>query len=395
MDTLAEQYRIKPHSRNMTTNPLHSPRMTPRQRYQRSLGHPDISHDPVQEQAIALLQGIYEQLVESDRGVTKTQNLMEKLRSSFRPKPVPRMVRGAYLWGGVGRGKTWLMDNFHDSLPFEQRTRIHFHRFMRDIHAQLKALPQQQDPLRVVANRIADRARVVCLDEFFVLDITDAMLLARLLEQLFVRRVTLVTTSNIPPDQLYKDGLQRARFLPAIDLINRHMQVFHLDAGTDYRLRQLQRAEIYHSPLDQAAEQSLQATFAQISLNSGRDHAALEIEGRDIPTRKLAEGVVWFDFRAICDGPRGTGDYIEIARCYHTVLISDVPVMNRDMEDAAHRFLNLVDEFYDHNVKLIVSAAAPVEQLYQGRRLSNEYARVRSRLHEMQSYQYLARQHLP
>ena len=221
------------------------------------------------------------------------------------------------------------------------------------------------------------------------------MLLARLLQGLFDRGVTMVATSNIPPDRLYWDGLQRARFLPAIELIKRRMRVVEMDGGTDYRLRNLEQAKLYHCPLGEQADGLLADTFEQMAPESGRNNVNLDIEGREIITRRHADGVVWIDFKTLCAGPRSTADYIEIARCFHTVLISDVPIMTSDTEDEARRFLNLVDEFYDRNVKLIMSGAAPLDGLYAGNRLSFEYQRALSRLKEMQSHEYLARQHLP
>jgi cell division protein ZapE len=237
--------------------------------------------------------------------------------------------------------------------------------------------------------------RLLCLDEFVVTDITDAMILHGLLRAFFARGITLVTTSNIPPDELYRNGLQRERFLPAIGLLQEHAEVFNLDGGTDYRLRALQQAEIYFTPLDEAAEAGLAGHFANLSGGHEEATTSLAINHREIPVRRLAPGVAWFDFAAVCDGPRATADYIEIAREYHTVLISGVPQLTPARDAAARRLLHLVDEFYDRNVKLIVSGATPVENLYQGDALAFEYQRLHSRLTEMQSVAYLARPHLP
>jgi cell division protein ZapE len=321
--------------------------------------------------------------------------LLARLAGRDKPAAGPPAVRGLYLWGGVGRGKTYLVDTFFDALPLERKQRIHFHSFMRAVHAELKQLQNQQDPLRVVARRFAETARVICLDEFFVSDITDAMLLYGLLKELFARGVTLITTSNIEPDGLYRDGLQRARFLPAIALLKQHLDVLNVDGGVDYRLRYLEKAEIYHYPLDERADQILNDLFDHIAPEPGHRGGDVEIEGRYIPTLREADGIVWFNFRAICDGPRGTADYIELARCYHTVLISNLPVMDWQMENQARRFVNLVDEFYDRGVKLILSAAAPVLELYRGEKLKFEFQRTVSRLQEMQSHEYLERPHLP
>ena len=368
----------------------------PYRRYRKDLEREDFQHDPAQEAAILRLQRVYDELTrQPPPQVAQKKGLFARLAGRDRPDPPGKPVRGLYLWGEVGRGKTYLVDAFFDALPFQNKLRIHFHSFMYRVHQELKPLQGQQDPLKTVGRRLADQARVICLDEFFVADITDAMLLAGLLEALFANGVTLVTTSNIPPDELYRDGLQRARFLPAIALLKEHLEVFKLESGTDYRLRYLEQAEIYHCPLDEKADQVLTDAFTHMSPEPGRMGGALEIQGRLIPTRRQADGVVWFDFKAICDGPRSQTDYLEIACCYHTVLISDIPVMDWQMENQARRFLNLVDAFYDRNVKLIVSAAAPVLELYQGAKLKFEYQRTTSRLQEMQSHDYLAREHLP
>lgn len=368
----------------------------PYDRYRHDLQREDFQHDPAQERAILRLQQIYDQLMaQPEPVVTRKSGLLARLARRDPPPAGPPPVRGLYLWGGVGRGKTYLVDTFVDALPLERKLRIHFHSFMRTVHQELKTLQNQQEPLRVVASRFAEKARVICLDEFFVSDITDAMLLYGLLKELFARGVTLVTTSNIPPDELYKDGLQRARFLPAIELLKQHLDIMNVDGGVDYRLRYLEKAEIYHSPLDDRAEQILNEVFDHIAPEPGHRGGDVEIEGRYIPTRREADGIVWFNFRAICDGPRGTADYIEIARCYHTVLISNVPMMDWQMENQARRFVNLVDEFYDHSVKLILSAAVPLEKLYQGEKLKFEFQRTLSRLQEMQSHEYLERPHVP
>jgi cell division protein ZapE len=302
--------------------------------------------------------------------------------------------RGIYLWGGVGRGKTWLMDLFFDELPVRRKQRIHFHRFMQRIHHALRELGDIQDPLTRVAAEWSGRCSVLCLDEFFVSDIADAMLLGGLLGQLFERGVTLVATSNIDPDNLYRDGLQRARFLPAIRLIKENMQVLELAGDTDYRLRILEQSEIFHHPLDAAAERQLTASFDRMAADCELDHQ-LEINGRAIHARRRGDGVIWFDFTELCGKPRGAIDYIEIARAFNTVMISDIPRLSENDADATRRFITLIDEFYDRNVKLLLSAAAPVRHLYSGDRLAFEFERTASRLTEMQSHDYLAKPHLP
>lgn len=368
--------------------------LSPLARYQRDLERPGFLRDAAQARAVQHLQSLYEQLVSNwqaeQQGVIASW--FRKLKGS-RAEP----VCGLYFWGGVGRGKTYLMDNFYESLPFPHKMRSHFHRFMRRVHAELKKLDGQKNPLEKVADIIAIEARVICFDEFFVSDITDAMILGTLMEALFSRGVTLVATSNIAPDGLYKDGLQRARFLPAIDLLKKHTQVINVDGGVDYRLRTLTQAELYYSPLGDKADAHLKHCFDSLvpvkeEVCEGRD---LEVEGRLIRTRYLAEDVVWFDFVDICDGPRSQNDYIELACEYHTVIISNIPGLGRAKDDQARRFINLVDEFYDRQVKLILSAELPLGQLYSTGKLEFEFQRTVSRLLEMQSHEYLARPHRP
>ncbi len=303
-------------------------------------------------------------------------------------------VRGLYLWGGVGRGKTFLMDLFFETLPIKAKKRIHFHRMMREVHNARKALGNVSDPLDKVAANIARKTRVLCFDEFFVSDIGDAMILGRLLDGLFSRGVTLVATSNSKPDDLYKDGLQRRRFLPAIDALNRQTEVLQLEGGVDYRLRLLEKAGTYLCPDDEAAANKLAFFFDESASSEIRRDPRLDVNGREIPARKCAKGIAWFKFEQICDGPRSQADYIEIARWYPTVIISGVPVLDATLENQARRFIALVDEFYDRRVKLILSAEAEVGALYRGDRLAFEFDRTVSRLIEMQSTEYLALPHL-
>jgi cell division protein ZapE len=293
----------------------------------------------------------------------------------------------------VGRGKTYLMDNFFESLPFDQKMRIHFHRFMQRVHAELQKLEDQSNPLLIVADKLSQEARIICFDEFFVSDIGDAMILAGLMEALFERGVSLVCTSNIVPDGLYKDGLQRARFLPAIALVNKHTEVVNVDGGNDYRLRTLEQAELFHSPLDQQATLNLEKYYTQLAVETGSHDLDLEINGRVIRAKRHSDDVVWFSFKALCDGPRSQNDYIELAREFHAVILSDVPMMSIDNDDQARRFINLIDEFYDRNVKLIISAEKPIHELYAGGKLNFEFERTESRLLEMQSNEYLQAEH--
>lgn len=345
---------------------------------------------------MALLQALYEKLLEQ-HALASDYSFFQRLKAYFRSTRPVVPVKGLYFWGGVGRGKTYLMDNFFESLPFEEKMRAHFHRFMRRVHRELRLLDGVKNPLETVADNIAAEARVICFDEFFVADIADAMLLGGLLELLFARGVTLVATSNIAPDRLYENGLQRQRFLPAIALLNEHTRVIHVDGGVDYRLRTLEQAQLYHTPLDSSAEQAIEEAFNSLVPASGEVRVSVDIsiEGRKIPCRSVAEDVVWFDFDVICNIPRSQNDYIELAREFHAVLVANVCQMGRNNEDQARRFINLVDEFYDRNVKLVLSAEVPLPSLYSEGRLGFEFQRTRSRLLEMQSHEYLARPHRP
>ena len=364
---------------------------TPWQRYQSDLQREGFSHDPAQEQAVQLLQDLYERLLQR-HGSRETG--FSVLLKKFRKQPVEPEI-GLYLWGGVGRGKTYLVDTFYDCLPFERKMRVHFHRFMQRVHSDLIDLEGEVNPLERVADRLAEEALVVCFDEFFVTDIGDAMILGGLMEALFARGVTLVATSNIIPEKLYENGLQRQRFLPAIALVEKYTRVVNVDAGIDYRLRTLQQAELYHCPLDEAADVSLRASFDALAVEAGKHWERIQINGRYLTVRCLADDVAWFDFAELCDGPRSPSDYIELARIFHAVLLSGVPEFTADLNDQARRFINLVDEFYDRNVKLVMTAQKPLLELYAGGSLGFEFQRTQSRLQEMQSHEYLAREHRP
>lgn len=367
--------------------------LSPWQHYQQDLTRDDFSHDPAQEQAVKSLQRVYDQLL----AAIKPVSAWSKLLGTLTGKSAHKQVQGLYLWGGVGRGKTYLMDTFFDALPSDRKLRAHFHRFMHQLHHDLGELKGVQDPLLVIAKKMAKQYQIICFDEFFVSDITDAMLLGTLFQALFKEGVVLVATSNIIPDELYKNGLQRARFLPAIALINQQCEILNVDSGIDYRLRTLEQAEIYHFPLDAQADINLLQYFKQLAPESAISTQALEIDGRNIIIRQQAQGVLLVDFRALCDGPRSQRDYMEIARLYHTVLLSGLEQMGAQQtgDDIARRLLAVVDEFYERNVKLIISATVPLEDIYTQGQLNFEFKRCHSRLIEMQSHDYLVLEHLP
>jgi cell division protein ZapE len=360
--------------------------------YVRQIAERGFRSDPVQLAVVDRLDDLRNRLIASREA---DSSLVRRWFGSLGGGSAPEPVRGVYLWGGVGRGKTWLMDLFFQSLPFPERRRRHFHRFMHDVHAELKTLQQREAPLDLVAERVAQDARVLCFDELFVADIADAMILGGLFAALFKGGVTLVATSNVPPQDLYKDGLQRVRFVPTIELIEQHVDVVAVDGGTDYRLRRLTQAGTYLPSGAADTQQRLNALFDELADGNVGVGATIQIEGRPIPVVRESGGVVWFDFMALCSGPRSQDDYIEIARNYQSVIVSDVPVFDALHEDEARRFIALVDELYDRNVNLIVSAAAAPTELYRGDRVGFQFERTTSRLIEMQSEEYLAREHLP
>ena len=363
----------------------------PSQRYAAGVARGDWSDDPAQHEALRELDRIHAALV---AGEATSPGALARLFGRRAAEP----PRGLYLWGGVGRGKTFLVDLFYAGLPIAKKRRTHFHRFMRDVHARLRDHAGQADPLAAIAREWRDRLRVLVLDEFFVTDIGDAMLLGRLLDRLLAEGVVLVTTSNIAPSGLYAGGLQRARFLPAIALVERACAVVHLDSPQDYRLRALTRSPVYRAPLDAQSDAWLETRWHELGGDSnvvdGRHRdAGIEVDGRRIPVRARCKGMAWFDFDALCEGPRGAGDYIEIAREFHTVLLGGIPVMDARRDDAARRFVTLVDELYDRHVNLVCTADAPPEALYTGERLAGAFERCASRLVEMRSAEYLAAEH--
>lgn len=364
---------------------------TPLDKYNNDLLQEEFNADPAQKAAVMQLQKLFEKLIEQPQ---KQNGLLSRIKSILKIKSRQQNT-GLYFWGGVGRGKTYLVDCFYECLPFENKLRIHFHRFMQNVHKELKLLGNVENPLKIIAQRFSEKTRILCFDEFHVSDITDAMLLAGLFEALFERGVVLVATSNQHPDQLYQGGLQRERFLPAIELLKKYTEVVNVDSGIDYRLQFLDHAEIYHSPLDDHADAMLEDDFIHVCPDEGSLETVLEIEGRSIQTVRCGDGVVWFEFEALCDGPRGAADYIEIARQYQTVLLANIPVMDNHSNDLVKRFITLVDEFYDRNVKLIITAASVPDGLYKGTRLLDAFKRTISRLEEMRTHDYLAKQHIP
>jgi len=370
----------------------------PIQAYQAALDSGQLQPDPMQHSVVDKLQDLYDRLLANESAPQAREKQGGFFSSLFRKSdiaPEIQPVKGLYLWGGVGRGKTLLCDMFYAGLPLDKKKRVHFHRFMQSVHDQLKTIKGEESPLEIVAEKIASECKVLVLDEMHVNDITDAMLMGGLLQGLFKRGVTLVTTSNIEPDGLYKDGLQRARFIPAIEAIKSHVDVVYLGGDIDYRMRLLQNAEVYRAPLDENSDASLESQFrALVASGAIEERGLLDINGRDIQTVLLADGVVWFEFDALCNTTRSTDDYIEIARAHHTLLLGNVTEMDDTTNDSVRRFINMVDEFYDRGVKLVITAQVRPEALYKGKRLEFEFDRTVSRLSEMQSPEYLASPHL-
>lgn len=372
-------------TRSIMSHPL-----SPKARYQRDLQSGSLLEDRAQADMVAQLDDLFHRLRARE---ASERRLWPRMRRRFGWWAPPE--RGMYIWGGVGRGKTHFMDAFFESLDFQKKLRVHFHRFMQRVHVALTAHSGATDPLELVADDIANEALVLCFDEFFVSDIGDAMILAGLIGALMRRGVTLVATSNIPPSDLYRDGLQRSRFLPAIALLETHLDVVHLASETDYRFRTLQSADLWHIPHDQAASTALATYFESLTGQSVGEARQLEINNRVVRARAAVQGVAWFDFTTLCEEARSAADFVEIAREYHTVLIERIPALTAEKEDAARRFINLVDEFYDRKVKLITTAALAPEAMYGGTRLRFEFERTVSRLQEMRTREYLQAEHHP
>lgn len=356
--------------------------------YQHALLNEHFEPDPAQLVALQSFQALSTRLKQPPQKSWATR-LCKKLGHRETTQ------RGLYLWGGVGRGKTWLMDMFFHTLPFDQKLRLHFRHFMQEIHDELTQLAGQRDPLLIVAKHFAQRTHVLCLDEFYVEDITDAMILYRLLDALNAQGITLIFTSNLAPAELYKNGLQRERFLPAIKLIETSTEVIELNGNIDHRLRKLKQAHTWFSPLNTASEYAIEQRFNELAPGAALTDTPLQINHRQIACRRRTENIVWFDFYQLCHGPRAAADYIELARQFHTVLVSSVPSMGKNEEEWAHRFINMVDEFYDRRVKLLITADNEPTHLYHGRRHTFAFQRTISRLLEMRSTDYLAQAHRP
>ncbi|CAI2144475.1 cell division protein ZapE [Serratia marcescens] len=372
--------------------------LSPLSRYQQALEAGEYQADEVQRRAVTQLDRIYQALLQKPAASAPAGGLRGKLSRLLGKggETAPqRPVQGLYMWGGVGRGKTWLMDMFFHSLPGDRKMRLHFHRFMLRVHEELTELQGRENPLDIVADGFKAETDVLCFDEFFVSDITDAMLLATLLQALFARGITLVATSNIPPDDLYRNGLQRARFLPAIDLINEFCDVMNVDAGIDYRLRTLTQAHLYLTPLNDQTRATLDRMFVKLAGKVGEEAPVLQINHRPLQAIRSVDGVLAVDFHTLCEEARSQLDYIALSRLYHSVILYNVQVMGPLKENTARRFLALVDEFYERHVKLVIGAEASMFEIYQGERLKFEYQRCLSRLQEMQSEEYLKLPHLP
>jgi len=359
--------------------------MGPAEQYQRTLQSGSHQKDSAQQVAIETFQQIYEHLAAND----KQSNSF--LTALFGKKSAP--TQGLYLWGDVGRGKTWLMNLFYESLPFENKQRLHFHHFMLNVHKRLAELKNQKNPLHLIAKDYAEKYRVLCLDEFIVTNITDAMLLYGLLDALFSHDLVLVATSNRVPDDLYLNGLQRERFLPAIDLIKQHTQVLHLDGEVDHRLALLEQNDVYYTPITQNTHKDLEQRMQSLATDHIEKNKTLNVLNREIQTIACSDEIAWFDFEVLCNVPRAAQDYIILAEDFHTLLLSNVPVMGEYHDDKARRFIYLIDELYDKSVKLILSAETLPEQLYTGEMLKFAFNRTRSRLIEMRSEEYLSKPH--
>jgi cell division protein ZapE len=353
--------------------------MNVREFYEHALAQRGYKSDEAQHRAVERLQQAYDAWIAYK---SQRSNKFKRLLSR------PDVPRGVYMWGGVGRGKSFLMDSFYSVVPVVRKTRLHFHEFMREVHRQLDDLKGVADPLDEVARRIAKKYRLICFDEFHVSDIADAMILYNLLTALFDNGVSFIMTSNYMPDTLYPDGLHRDRILPAIALLKERLDILNVDAGLDYRKRALEQVEAYHTPLGAAADHALRNAFGEIAETADED-PRVHIEAREIKALRRAGGAIWFDFATLCGGPRSQNDYLELASRFHTIILSGVPRMSAAMSSEARRFTWLIDVLYDHKVKLLMSAEVVPEELYTEGMLANEFHRTVSRIIEMQSSEYM------
>ena len=363
---------------NTTYNP-----MSPAERYAKVLASGQFMPDDAQAQAVHELDRVWQELIQRYKS---SKRVFHRFRKVTSPK-------GVYMWGGVGRGKTWLMDQFFDSIPFRRKTRMHFHHFMQYVHKELNKLSGQRNPLDTVADQIYKDAVVICFDEFFVSNVTDAMILSDLFQKLFARGITLVATSNIAPEGLYKNGIHRDRFLPTIELVQKNCAILNVDAGVDYRLRVLKQAQLFKSPLNAENEAWMAERFKALTQTQVVSTSAIQINNRIVETLGHTDDVLWCDFSELCFKPRSPADFIEIANIYNTVLVSNVPKLNDFLSEGTRRFIYLVDEFYDRGVKLLLTSDDTIIEIYEGERLAFEIERTRSRLLEMQSDDYLNSAH--
>ena len=357
--------------------------LSPAERYAQALASGQFMPDDAQAQAVHELERVWQELIQRYKA-------SKKAFRRFRRQTAPQ---GVYMWGGVGRGKTWLMDQFYDSIPFRRKTRMHFHHFMQHVHRELNKLSGQRNPLDSVADQIYKDAVVICFDEFFVSNVTDAMILSDLFQKLFHRGITLVATSNIAPDGLYKNGIHRDRFIPTIEMVKKHCQVLNVDAGVDYRLRVLKQAQLFKSPLTQDNQNWMAQRFSALTNTQHHSSEPIIINQRVVETIAHTEDVLWCEFSELCFKPRSPADFIEIANIYNTVLVSNVPHLTDFLSEGTRRFIYLVDEFYDRGVKLLLTSEDSIIEIYQGEKLAFEIERTRSRLLEMQSDDYLNEEH--
>ena len=368
---------------NSTQNKTSVHIQSPSERYAQAISSGQFMPDDAQAEAVHQLNRVWEELISRYKA-------SKKAFRRFRRQTAPQ---GVYMWGGVGRGKTWLMDQFFESIPFRRKTRMHFHHFMQHVHKELNKNSGQQNPLDIVADQIYKDAVVICFDEFFVSNVTDAMIISDLFQKLFTRGITLVATSNIAPDGLYKNGIHRDRFLPAIEMVKKNCVMLNVDAGVDYRLRVLKQAQLFKSPLTDENKLWMAKRFSALTASQTISEEPITINNRQVETLGHTEDVLWCEFKELCMKPRSPADFIEIANIYNTVLVSNVPNLDDVLSEGTRRFIYLVDEFYDRGVKLILTSQASIIELYSGERLAFEIERTRSRLLEMQSDDYLQSAH--